>query len=325
MIRKTICLFLCLMFVLGMTACGKQTELKETDFYNGDILSGLREEPGQAGRLPGFADNLCVLPKDGFFDEDLIEAPYAGLFSETDKEVLYAKAAEEHLYPASMTKCMTALLVLENVEDLEEEVPVGAELREGLVDGSSLAGLIEGAYYTWRELLYALLIPSGNDAANTLAYHVGGSIQAFVDMMNRKAKDLGMLNTHFVNPHGLFDANHYTTVYDLYLLLNKLKDYPEFYECSAKMSVSISATIPGQDPVVHEYTSGNSYLRGYTLPPEGLHITAAKTGYTATAGRCLLLIVMDDEGNRYFAIVAKAASYDALYQQMNALLSFIGQ
>ncbi len=325
MIRKIMCLLICFILVLCAAACGKQIELKETDFYSQDILNELREAPGQDGRLPGFAEDLCVLPKEGFFDENLIEAPYAGLFSETGKEVLYAKAAEEHLYPASMTKCMTALLVLENVDDLEEEVPVGAELREGLVDGSSLAGLIEGAYYTWRELLYALLIPSGNDAANTLAYHIGGSISAFVDMMNKKAKELGMLNTHFVNPHGLFDENHYTSVYDLYLLLNKLKDYPEFHECSAKMSVSISATIPGQEPVVHDFTSGNSYLRGYTLPPEGLHITAAKTGYTATAGRCLLLIVMDDEGNRYFAIIAKAASYDALYQQMNALLSFIGQ
>ena len=80
MIRKIISLLLCFIFVFCAAACGKQIELKETDFYSQDILNELREVPGQAGRLPGFAEDLCVLPKEGFFDENLIEAPYAGHF-----------------------------------------------------------------------------------------------------------------------------------------------------------------------------------------------------------------------------------------------------
>ena len=324
MLKKILTAGLALVLAFS-TGCVNKTEVKKTASYEKDVLSSLVSDYRQEGVLTGMSADLCVLPKDGFFDETLLESEYAGLFCETDREVLYAKKAAERIYPASLTKCMTALLVLESVPDLSQKVTVGEELMEGLSDSSSLAGLIPGASYTWKDLLFALLVPSGNDAANTLAFHVSGSVSAFVDRMNEKARRLGMVNTHYVNPHGLHDENHYTTVYDMYLLLNALKDYPVFQECSGQMRVSITAEIPGEEPSVQSFVSGNSYLRGYTVPPEGLHIVAAKTGYTAQAGRCLVLMVLDDEGKRYFAEICRAPSYEALYQQMNQLLSIIGQ
>ena len=318
-------LLLVLIPVLLLASCEGRTTLKETDYYKNDVVRTLTEDLKVNGTMEAFAEDLCVLPREGFFDETLFVSDYVGLFSETDKEVLYAKGASQRLYPASVTKCMTALLVLKNVSDLEKEIIVGEELTEGITGSSSMAGLVSGCAYTYKELLYALLVPSGNDAANALAYHVGGSIENFVNMMNEEARSLGMLDTHFANPHGLHDKNHYTTVYDLYLLLNALKDYPEFQECSGRTSISISGTSGQGEQIVHSYTSGNSYLRGYTVPPDGLHIVAAKTGYTAQAGRCLVLTVINDEGDRYYAIVCHSDTYDRLYAEMNALLSVIGQ
>ena len=322
--KKIFAVLLCFSLFL-ISSCGKKEEAYETSYYPADILSEMKSHSGVDGMIAGLTEDLCVLPKEGFFDETLINAGNCGLFSEDTREVLYAKKAEERIYPASLTKCMTALVVLKTIDDLDQEVQVGDEMYDGLSDDSSMAELVKGASYSYRELLYALLVPSGNDAANTLAFHAGGSIEHFVEMMNAEAKHLCMVNTHYANPHGMHDEDHYTTVYDLYLLLNELKNYPEFQECSAKMTASISASVAGQEDIVQTYTSGNSYLRGYTVPPEGLNIVAAKTGYTTKAGRCLVLSLTDDAGNRYDAVLCNAETYDLCYSEMNAMLSIIGQ
>ena len=313
-------LFLLLAAFLMLSGC--RTDQPGSD-YEREILQKITDDLSAEDRLPAFTEDLCVIDPDADYDETLIAAQFAGLFNETTKEVLYAKNASGRIYPASMTKTMTALLTVENCPDLSEMVTVTEEMVAGLKEGSSLAGLSPGDSYSVSDLLAGLLIPSGNDAANVLAYHVGGSIEGFVQMMNERAKELGMLNTHYVNAHGLHDKNHYTTVYDLYLLMRQFLLHRELTEFASAKDATGAAKKPDGSYEVKSWRSANSISLGYTELPKGLTLLAAKTGYTVSAGRCLVIAVHAQDGSDYIAVIAKAESHDALYEQTVKLLSEI--
>ena len=321
--KAALLLALLLSFSALLYGC-REKESTDTGYYERDVLSGLTRPEAEGEKLTGMTEDLCVIRDEGIYDKALIDAGAAGLFSEDEKEVLYAKNALKKMYPASLTKCMTALLVLEPGIPFTKEVTVGDEVTD-FTDASSLAGLKPGYTYSVEELLIALMVPSGNDAANALAVLVAGSVKDFVARMNERAKELGMLNTHFVSPHGLHDSTHYTTVYDLYLLTRECINYTDFLRIASLSEASIGGTAPGGGTDVQSYRSTNSYLRTYTIPPEGLTVRASKTGYTSKAGRCLILFVTDASGKRYISIILNAETYDGLYVQMNALLSVIGQ
>ena len=129
--------------------------------------------------------------------------------------VLAEKDANKKMYPASLTKIMTAILAIE-MGNLSDVIKVDDDTPYE-IDGSHIA-LEPGEMLTLKDLLYALMLPSANDAASAIAKHYGGSIEKFVKLMNDKAKELGAVNTNFVNPHGLHNNNHYTTAYDLALI-----------------------------------------------------------------------------------------------------------
>ena len=306
--------------VLPLSSCRSASPPSD---YERNILQNLTRDDGTENRLPAFSEDLCVIDPEQTFDEQLIPALYAGLFNESTKEVLYAKNAYERIYPASMTKTMTALLAVENCPDLSEMVTITEEMVAGLSTGSSLAGLQPGESYSVSDLLSGLLIPSGNDAANALAFHIGGSIEGFVEMMNLRARELGMLHTHFVNAHGLHDRNHYTSVYDLYLLMRQFIRHPELTEAASAREFSASAKKPDGTYEMKNWRSANSISLGYTELPEGVTLLAAKTGYTVSAGRCLVIAVKGPDKSDYIAVVAKAESHDALYAQVVTLLSEI--
>jgi len=312
-----------LLLSLMLSACSGKEEA-DTGYYRSEILTDLTRDVSDLEKLSGMAADRCVVVDESVFDRTLIDAGAAGLFCENTKEVLYAKKTTKRMYPASLTKCMTALLVLESGLEMSDEIRVGDEVS-GFTDASSLAGLKEGSIYTVEELLTALLVPSGNDAACALAVAVAGSVESFTEKMNSRASELGMVNTHFANPHGLHDKNHYTTVYDLYLLTRECISHPEFLRIASVAEADISGTDTAGGTEVLHFRSTNSYLRNYTIPPEGLTVRASKTGYTSKAGRCLILVTTDAEGLQYISIIMNADTYDGLYIQMNALLSVIGQ
>ena len=166
-----------LAFLLLVSACSAKTA-DSSQFYDRYVLSAMDRGIGVADRLTGMAEEVAVL-NDTPSDPGYVTCTAAGLFSEDDLVTLYEKEATKHIYPASMTKCMTALLTLENVADLSEEILVTDEAYEGLSADSSLANLQRGGYYTVKDVLYGLLLPSGNEAANVLAYHVAGSVPEF--------------------------------------------------------------------------------------------------------------------------------------------------
>lgn len=139
------------------------------------------------------------------------------LMEESTGKILYSKNANSIMYPASTTKIMTAILTLEKC-NLSDTAVVSHNAVFSIPSGYSTASLVEGEVLTIEQLLNVLLIPSANDAAVVLAEHIAGSVEAFSDMMNAKAVELGCLNTHFVNPNGIHNENHYSTAYDLALI-----------------------------------------------------------------------------------------------------------
>lgn len=188
-------------------------------------------------------------------------------------ETLYAKNADQPFYPASTTKILTALLVIE-AGDLDREVV--ADLEETKVGESSLQ-LRPGDHYSRRELLYGLMLKSANDVAHLLARDNAGSIEAFAEKMNQRARALGATNSHFMNPHGLHDPQHFTTPHDLALITRAAMQQPLFRQ------------IVGTDTHPWESARGPEILINHNrLLREFPGCTGVKTGYTSPAGNVLV-------------------------------------
>lgn len=190
-------------------------------------------------------------------------------------EVIYEQNANERLPMASTTKIMTALLLCE-YGNFEKEITVTAEMLR--VEGSSM-GLLAGDKVTLHDLLYGLLLASGNDAANVTAYVIGGTVDGFVKTMNKKAEQLGLKNTHFNTPSGLDGESHYTTALDLANLTRYAMQNEEF----AKAAGSKSATLCyGNPPYRRTLSNHNKLLSSFE------DTVGVKTGFTKKAGRCLV-------------------------------------
>lgn len=210
----------------------------------------------------------------------------AGILVESSTgKILYEKNAFEKMYPASTTKVMTAILTLENC-DLEEKATVSHNAVYSLPVGYVNANLQKGEEMSVKDLLYALLVKSANDAAIVLAEHIGGSVEGFADMMNSKAKEIGCQNTHFVNPNGIHNNDHYSTAYDLYLIASYAMKNDTFRKYVTTTSYTLPATnlYPSTDRIC---TTTNDMIR-----PKSKYfnenIIGIKTGYTTEAKNCLI-------------------------------------
>ena len=178
---------------------------------------------------------------------------------------------------------------------------------------------------TLDQALHLLLINSANDAAVMIAEGIAGSIEAFADMMNEKALSLGATNTHFVNPHGLSHEEHYTTVYDMYLIMNAAVDYSLFNEIIGMDSYTTVYNDANNAPKEVTVNNSNYYLRGEAETPSGITVLGGKTGTTSAAGSCLMLISRDSGSNPYISVILHAESRDVLYTQMTDLLEEINK
>ena len=204
--------------------------------------------------------------------------------------VLFEKNARERMYPASITKIMTALVALEHA-DLADEVKISAQSAG--VEGSSMY-LAAGETYTLEELLFGLMLVSGNDAASAIALHISGSIEAFARLMNETAKSLGADSTHFANPHGLPDPNHYTTAHDMALITRHALSLPDFRRIVAAPSVEIPWR-PGRTS--RQFASGN-WMLGHG------GIDGVKTGFTQAARHTYVASATRDD-RRLIAVVLR--------------------
>ena len=206
-------------------------------------------------------------------------------------EVIYSQNQNEKLPMASTTKIMTALLLCEE-GNMEKEITVTPEMVR--VEGTSM-GLLGGDKVTYKALLYGMLLASGNDAANVTAYALGGTIDGFVNMMNQRAKELGLNNTHFETPSGLDGDEHYTTAEDLANLARVCMDNPLFKEAASTKAITLEY---GNPPYRRTLTNHNKLLKIF----EGA--VGVKTGFTKKAGRCLVSCA-EREGKRVIAVTLK--------------------
>ena len=221
------------------------------------------------------------------FDADVtldLRSRYAILVNLTTGEVIYERNADARAYPASLTKMMTVLVGLENAT--ADILPVHADFVELFLANASIAGFTNGEYVTLNDVLYAVMLPSGADATSTLAYHVAGSYEGFVQLMNQRAKELGLDNTNFANASGLHHDDHYTTARDMAVLVRLALLNPEFRAIFSarsyltEMGTQLLFTSRMFDRLESPFFDGGEILGG-------------KTGFTLEALLCLASFATD--------------------------------
>lgn len=317
-IKNSIAVLLSLAIMINMCGC-----VRLHNKYNKDNLMATMPSYFSDSIADGTAKNI-ILP-DKTRDKTLsmayeTDSYFFGPVDINKKGNVYYKKPYKRVAMASLTKLMTALIVLENIEDLNTTYYVSAEAVD-LEKDASKADLKAGDTVSVRDLLYGLLIPSGNDAANVLAENMDESMDNFLILMNNEAERIGCLNTHFSNPHGLDNEYHFTTAYDLYIILTHLLKYPIFSEIT-KMR-EYTANILQSDGTYRETTwvNTNYFLTGDYLLYNSATLLASKTGTTTNAGYCMAMVTRSNTtGVDYITVVLHTNSKSRLYSCINTII-----
>jgi len=244
---------------------------------------------------------------------DNLSSPNAILIRLKDHTILMQKNSEEKIYPASLTKMMTAIVAIENLPDLKGEIKLTSSTFQGLYGAdASMAGFQPGERVAAIDLLYGALLPSGAECCIGLADQIAGSEQDFVKIMNQKAVDLGMDNTHFENTTGLHNENHYTTVKDLAVLLSYALQNDTFREIFTSSRHSIPPTNKHSGGITFYSTMFEELNNQNIIDGE---ILGGKTGYTDEAGLCLASLAK--KGKQEYILVTAGAKGDNHSEQYN--------
>ena len=250
-----------------------------------------------------------------------INSHYVAILDCEKGEIIASKGMHERMYPASLTKIMTLLVAVEENEDLEKKFTVTNAIIDPLYRAeATLAGFLDGEEVRLLDLLYGTVLPSGAEAAECTAIMTAGSVEDFVALMNKKAKELGLTNTHFANVTGLHDKNNYSTAYDMAVILSAALEHDV---CRKIMETYQYTTAPtNKHPQGIPLTSTIfSYM--YGTEPEGADIKGGKTGYTDQSGYCIAAFGESDGGREYIVITAKGDSrWPAVYDQINLFTKY---
>ncbi|MBO4782141.1 MAG: D-alanyl-D-alanine carboxypeptidase [Lachnospiraceae bacterium] len=324
--KRFLALFICICVFL----CGCETRQKITSSF---FIPDIESEPISEDVEDLALKSLGKLTAGEFLYEDIcfevdnvpateefeLAAEAAGAFCVTDRSVLFSKNIYKKVYPASTTKLLTALTAFKygNLDD----VYVVQEDNCGVTTpGAQLCGFKKGDTLTLEQLLYCLMIYSGNDAAVAVAECVAGSVKDFVGKMNEEAARLGAKDTHMSNPNGLHALDHYTTPFDIYLIFNECLKNKQLTEIiSTKNYTCVFKDAAGAEKTF-EMEATNQYFSGKKEAPEGITVLSGKTGVTVAAGYCLIILSQDKAGKQYITCAFKSTSYDQLYADMNELL-----
>nr|WP_326166563.1 D-alanyl-D-alanine carboxypeptidase family protein [uncultured Oscillibacter sp.] len=241
-------------------------------FFLALLLAGQLSVPAQAAKVP---------------DPD-VQAKAALLVDRKTGAVLYSLNEHDELYPASLTKIMTCLLVLEAIDEgrlsLDQEITATPSALEGLAEDGSTAGIKAGEVLTVEELLYCLMVVSANEAGAILAEKISGTVEGFVDRMNDEAQALGCEDTHFMNPHGYHDSQHYTSAWDLYLITKAALEHPMFMTvCDTSSHV-----VPATNMAEERQLNNTNFLIRSTREYYNADVHGVKTGSHSMAGNCLV-------------------------------------
>ena len=240
-----------------------------------------------------------------------LESPYVLLINRNEDAILYEKDSEKEISIASMTKLMTALVAREHITDAQESVTVKWYELEGLIEANaSVAGFYAGESVTYEDLLYGLLLPSGADAAQVLAYEIAGGVSEFVQLMNEKAEEMGLTHTHFANTTGLDNPENYSTLREVGMILEEVLKDPLLYEV---LSTRVYTTSSGRLTLL---STTEMYLRRLKIDMD--YLIGGKTGSTPQAGICFASVAEKD-GVGYLCVVAGASYWsDTPYQILDS-------
>lgn len=241
-----------------------------------------------------------------------VSSPIAILMDAETGQVLYKKNHNQATYPASITKIMTAILALEK-GDLKDFIPVSK--KASFIDGSKIY-LLEGEKVTLEQLLYGLLLESGNDAAIAIAEYIAGSVEEFAIMMNDRATQLGALNTNFVNPNGLPDTQHVTSAYDIALIARHAMTLPKFRNIVNTTRYIIPETNMQDTRYLY---NGNRLIKNTSHKYEGAN--GIKTGYTLAAKHCFVGSAQRD-GREFITVIMGEQNSNALWDNTINLLDY---
>lgn len=275
-----------------------------------------KEEVDMA-RVAAYANNIAVVDADNISIGDY--SPEVGLLvSRIGGNAIFSKDAFRHMNPASTTKLMTILVAMK-YGNLSDEVEIGNEVVINEA-GATMANIKPGDKLSLEQLLYGLMLPSGNDAANAIAVHISGSEEAFANLMNEEAKKIYAVDSNFKNAHGLSAEGHYTSAYDLYLIINECLKYDIFRKITTTRAYEPTYRLSNGELFINHWDNSNLYLSTRTLP-DNLELIGAKTGTTRAAGSCLVMATKNKQSEEeYVSIVLKATNKEILYQSMDKLL-----
>lgn len=322
--KKTLSYFLlCSLLLSFLGGCGTKQNVLFEDYH----VNGSFTDHSAVSDVDYISRDVCVIPKKKQSDpkDSAMTALASMIINESKQEMVYSNNIYKKIYPASITKIVTAYVVLNKISSeensLDEIVTISYNASHITESGAVLCGFAKGDKISLKDLLYSFLVCSGNDAGIALAEHIGGDVDTFAGMMNTEMKELGAVHSHFVNPHGLHDDDHYTTAYDLYLVFRQLIKNDTFLDIIHHGNYIAKFT--GADGSVKKlsFNSTDRYLTGRAFAPAGVEVIGGKTGTTFKAGSCLILYSKNAKKEKFISVVLKAAGPEELYRQMSHLMS----
>ena len=305
------------------TTSENETEVASQDEeqVSGEIEQSEETAPTQTSSMP-FAVGYDAQETDSttYLGSDSVQSSYALLVDLDDNTIVSQKSAYDRINPASMTKILTVLVAAEHVTDLDDTYTITKEITDfSYSHDCSAVGFLDEETVTVRDLLYGTILPSGGDAAAGLACYVAGSMDSFVNMMNEKLAELGLSDTaHFTNCVGLYDENHYCSIYDMAMILKAAVENDLAREVLTAHTYTTSATEQHPEGI----TISNWFLRRIEDKDTKGTVVCAKTGFVAQSGNCAASYEETDSGKHYICVTANAHSswrciYDhvAVYQE----------
>ena len=258
---------------------------------------------------------------DTYTLSDEVNSQSAVLIDCAENTILAAKDAQAILYPASITKVMALLVAVENIDTFNDTFTMTYDILHPLyLENATIAGFMEDEAVPLTDLLYGAILPSGADATQALAEYVSGSEEAFAELMNQRAEEMGLQNTHFVNTSGLHDANHYTCALDMAIILREAMKNDL---CRQVLTTHTYVTTPTQQHPEGIPLANAMIGRVKTTPPQGATVLGGKTGYTSEAGHTMVSMAIGENGHEYIFVSLKATDkYKATNDAITAYSMF---
>ena len=319
-IKRIILNLIIISLVVNLFSCAKL----DNEYDNSNLLANLYKA-NDMQYADGYAKEIFVPSKTSneLVDNISAESYFVSSIKKSKYDFVKYKDPYKQMPIASLTKLMTALIVLKYCDDFDKKFIVSGN-AVNLTAEDSKANLKVGDIVSVKDLLYGLLLPSGNDAAMTLGENLDKNIDNFIILMNNEAERIGALHTHFSNPSGLNNEHNYSTAYDLHLILRELMKYPLFYEISQQKEYTAEITQGDGNKRNETWKNTNYFVMGEMSISTNVILLAGKTGYTEAAGNCLAILSKSKKtGEDFVSVVLNANSKTNMYRNTNALLNFI--